>query len=385
VSRAAGRRIANEKNTVSRAAGASGGVGRGTRPAPEGAGRRIANEKTPSGIHARAPDRIVVLRALGLGDLLTALPALRGLRAAAPSAVVELAAPAWLEPVAMMSGAVDRLLPTPGLGPVPAAPWPRLAVNLHGRGPRSTAFLAQLRPGAQWSYGLPGAPAWPSGVHEVARWCGLLAAYGVECDPARLELRPPGGGGGAGGATVVHPGTAGPARRWPPERWMSVAASLAAAGHRVVVTGSAGEARLAAVVAAGAGLPSAAVLAGRQSLDELCILVAGARAVVCSDTGVGHLATAVGTPSVVLFGPVSPAEWGPPPDRPRHVPLWTGGTSDPFAPSPDPALRRITPAQVLAAVAAAEAAAGRAPAGGDTREQRGAESLQLVRPATAGP
>nr|WP_249355415.1 glycosyltransferase family 9 protein [Nocardia farcinica] len=43
---------------------------------------------------------------------------------------------------------------------------------------------------------------------------------------------------------------------------------------------------------------------------------------VCSDTGVGHLATAFGTPSVVLFGPNPPAWWGPPPQRRRHVALW---------------------------------------------------------------
>jgi ADP-heptose:LPS heptosyltransferase len=103
-----------------------------------------------------------------------------------------------------------------------------------------------------------------------------------------------------------------------------VARVLARSGHRVLITGSRSEAPEAAAVAGGAGLPSSAVLAGRTDLATLGAVVAHARLVVCGDTGVAHLATAYGTPSVVLFGPVSPAAWGPPPDRPKHVALWRG-------------------------------------------------------------
>jgi ADP-heptose:LPS heptosyltransferase len=91
------------------------------------------------------------------------------------------------------------------------------------------------------------------------------------------------------------------------------------------------------------------VLAGRTDLPALAALVADASLVVCADTGVGHLATAYGTPSVVLFGPVAPARWGPPPQRPQHVTLWSGTTGDPFAAAPDPGLVRITAAAVRAA------------------------------------
>jgi ADP-heptose:LPS heptosyltransferase len=70
---------------------------------------------------------------------------------------------------------------------------------------------------------------------------------------------------------------------------------------------------------------------------------------------VAHLATAYRRPSVVLFGPVSPALWGPPAragERGRlHVVLWHGdGSGDPWGTELDPALARVTVEEVLAAV-----------------------------------
>jgi ADP-heptose:LPS heptosyltransferase len=103
---------------------------------------------------------------------------------------------------------------------------------------------------------------------------------------------------------------------------------------------------LARSVAAAAGLGEDAVLAGRTTSLELAAVIAGARVVVSGDTGVAHLASAYRRPSVVLFGPVSPAFWGPPP-RPQHVVLWHGnGTGDPWGTELDPALARITVAEV---------------------------------------
>ena len=125
--------------------------------------------------------------------------------------------------------------------------------------------------------------------------------------------------------TVLHPGGKVPAKRWPADRFAGLARALAARGHRVVLTGSAGERALADRVAHDAGLPPTAVLAGRTGLAELAALVADARLVVSGDTGVAHLATGYGTASVVLFGPVPAAHWGPPADRPRHRVLGVTG------------------------------------------------------------
>src|SRR5205823_558737 len=61
------------------------------------------------------PVSVLVLRALGIGDLATAVPALRGLRAARPTEQIALAAPDWLTPLARLTGAVDRVVPVDGL------------------------------------------------------------------------------------------------------------------------------------------------------------------------------------------------------------------------------------------------------------------------------
>ncbi|MDG4830227.1 glycosyltransferase family 9 protein [Solwaraspora sp. WMMD1047] len=272
---------------------------------------------------------ILVLRALGVGDLATAVPALRGLRAAYPDRTLALAAPGWLAPLVGLVGAVDRLIPLDGLpGAGLPARSPYRAVNLHGRGPQSHELLLATRPGRLIAFrcpaaGHPGGPDWTADEHEVRRWCRLLDWYGVPTDPTDLTLRPPGPRPVPVGATVLHPGGKDALRRWSPSRFARLAGRLARSGHRVVVTGSAGERELAERVAADAGLPADRVLAGRTGLLDLAALVAGARLVISADTGVAHLATGYGTPSVVLFGPIRPDHWGPPPDRPWHRVIWS--------------------------------------------------------------
>jgi ADP-heptose:LPS heptosyltransferase len=90
---------------------------------------------------------------------------------------------------------------------------------------------------------------------------------------------------------------------------------------------------LAEAVIERAGLPRSANHVGATGLLELAAIVAHAGAVCSGDTGIAHLATAFGTPSVVLFGPVSPAEWGPPPSE-RHRALWKGIRGDPHGDRP---------------------------------------------------
>ena len=85
-------------------------------------------------------------------------------------------------------------------------------------------------------------------------------------------------------------------------------------------------------------------------LARLARVVAVAGRLVSGDTGIAHLATALRTPSVVLFGPTSPAEWGPPRDRPWHHVLWAGRTGDPHGTRPDPGLLEIGVGDVLAAL-----------------------------------
>ncbi|MGY4909770.1 glycosyltransferase family 9 protein [Micromonospora aurantiaca (nom. illeg.)] len=314
---------------------------------------------------------ILVLRALGVGDLATAVPALRGLRAGLPGRELVLAAPAWLTPLAELTGAVDRVLPTTGPDRIGwTGPAPEVAVNLHGRGPQSHRALAAVRPGRVLAYRNPGAghpdgPAWDDDEHEVRRWCRLLHAYGLPAVPGDLALLRPAATGVPAGVTLLHPGGKIPAKRWPADRFAGLARELAARGHRVAVTGSPDERTLAERVARDAGLPPRAVLAGRTGLAEMAALVADARLVVSGDTGVAHLATGYGTASVVLFGPVPAAHWGPPPDRPRHRAL---GAIEPTPVNPDstgsggvgthPTLDAIGIDEVVAAVADVERVSG---------------------------
>jgi ADP-heptose:LPS heptosyltransferase len=244
-----------------------------------------------------------------------------------------------------------------------------VAVNLHGRGPQSHRVLRAAAPRRLVAFRHPDdhpepeAPAWRAGEHEVDRWCRMLAGHGIRADPDDLELRAPALPADlawAAGATVIHPGAASASRRWPAGRWAQVARAERSAGRLVVVTGGTDERGLAEEVAALAGLGDDAVLAGRTDLRELAAVVGAAARVACGDTGVAHLATAFGTPSVTLFGPVPPAEWGPPaPPRAqgaraeRHAVLWAarpGEQGDPHAGVPDPALLRLRPRDVLAAL-----------------------------------
>jgi ADP-heptose:LPS heptosyltransferase len=154
----------------------------------------------------------------------------------------------------------------------------------------------------------------------------------------------------APGASVVHVGASHEARRWPVERFAAVAAALAREGHRVVVTGSADErARVARVVGAARLAPEQAMGAGHLDLLALARTIAHARLVVSGDTGVAHLATAFGTPSVVLFGPVPPALWGPP-RSPLHRALWAGRTGAPNGRRIARGLRELSVDQVLRSV-----------------------------------
>jgi ADP-heptose:LPS heptosyltransferase len=310
--------------------------------------------------------RLLVLRALGLGDLLVAVPALRGLRRHYPDHHLVLATPPSLAGLARRTGAVDEVLPTA----TPAAlAWPHtfppeVGVNLHGRGPQSHEALDATRPERRIGLRAPGwdGPEWTDIArdhpHERERWCAVVEAFGVPTDPVDLVLAA--GHRAPSDVVVIHPGAAFGSKRWPAERFADVAGSIEDEHHRVVVTGSADEQPLALRVARLAGLPPDRVLAGTTDVEQLADLVARAALVVCGDTGIAHLATAFATPSIVLFGPVGPEQWGPPPGGP-HVVLTDAAErrGEPFADDPDPALLGVGTADVRAAAAALLARAAR--------------------------
>ncbi|MHC5012463.1 MAG: glycosyltransferase family 9 protein, partial [Planctomycetota bacterium] len=116
----------------------------------------------------------------------------------------------------------------------------------------------------------------------------------------------------AGGAYVVlHPGSGDnfKGRRWSTSGFAAAGRKALAHGHRVLITGSEGEARLARTVAA--SIPGARVVAGRLSVPALVAVLARATAVVSNDTGPVHIASALGVPVLAIYGPNTPALYGP--------------------------------------------------------------------------
>jgi ADP-heptose:LPS heptosyltransferase len=115
---------------------------------------------------------------------------------------------------------------------------------------------------------------------------------------------------GAVGYGLLNPGAAWPNKRWPPERFGSLAAAIRdRSGLRsVVVWGPGEEARASAVVRASGG---AAVQSPPTTLQDLVAILKGARVVVSGDTGPLHIAAALATPVVALFGPTFPERNGP--------------------------------------------------------------------------
>lgn len=259
--------------------------------------------------------RLVILRALGMGDLLTAVPALRALADSFPDHRRVLAAPAELAPLALLSGAVHEVSDTPGLVELDREiAGPDVAVNLHGRGPQSHRMLLALAPRLLIAFANPaisesaGMPRWKDGEPEVQRWCRLLDESGIPADPSRIELRAPRGPlpALASGATLLHPG-ARSARRRPADRWAAVARAEVAAGRQVIVTAGRAESALAYGIARQAGLGPETVFAG-WDLSMFCRLLGAAGRVVCAEAAVARLATALGVPSVVLLGPPASSE-----------------------------------------------------------------------------
>jgi ADP-heptose:LPS heptosyltransferase len=296
---------------------------------------------------------LLVLRALKLGDLLVAVPALKALRRAFPEHRLRYAAQGWLSEALGLVGGYE-LLPTHGLDE-PLAMEPGVvdvAVNLHGSGPESQGRIEALQ--ARHTIGhrsqFRDGPPWRGELHERERWVRLLEWHGIEADPLDVQLNLPHVPSPVPGATVLHVGAAYGSRLWPAERFAAVAAALADAGHNIVFTGGTSEKERAVEVCSLAGLPPEAVLAGHLSLGEFASTIAAARLVVSADTGAAHLASAYGTPSVVLFGPAPPEIWGPPPGP--HVVLTRAELrlGETFSAQPDPALLAVQVPDVLAAV-----------------------------------
>ncbi|MGW6334395.1 glycosyltransferase family 9 protein [Nocardia rhamnosiphila] len=300
---------------------------------------------------------VLVLQARGLGDLLTAVPALRALRRARRTDHLVLAAPHRLRPIVDVIACVDEFVPIADpQGLRWDGPPPKLAVNLHGAGAAPIVQLGKTGAERILTYRDPAfpeipAPDWQPAHHPIDRWCHLLEFDGIGADRRNLGLVPPVATTSHRDSVVVHIGASAAARRWPADRFAAVIRHLLVLGHEVVLTGDESDRENALGIAARAGLSGQRVLAGVQNLIELAATVAEASVVLCGDTGVAHLATAFGTRTVQLFGPTAPDQGGPPRHLlTRHEVLWAGRIGDRHATTTDPGLLQIGSAEVIAAL-----------------------------------
>ena len=203
-----------------------------------------------------------------------------------------------------------------------------LAIQLHGSGALSNPITASLGALQHAGFFLPGAYCpdpnlflpWKEGEHEVARYLSLLRFLGARADDASLEfplreadyqslaasgpLPPP------GSYVCVHAGARDASLRWPGARVARVADALAGEGWHVVITGSAFERPVIDELLKHTSAPMID-MSGRTTLGALAALLAGARMVLCNDSGVSHLAAALATPSVVPCCASDPARWAP--------------------------------------------------------------------------
>ena len=128
-------------------------------------------------------------------------------------------------------------------------------------------------------------------------------------DPAKawgrewLETR-----GAACGAVAVHPGSGGRRKCWPAERFAEVAAGL---GRPVVLLEGPADAEACRAFRDRAASPLRVARAGGLSVPQAAALVAGCGLFLGNDSGMSHLAAALGVPTVAVFGPTDPAVWSP--------------------------------------------------------------------------
>jgi ADP-heptose:LPS heptosyltransferase len=308
--------------------------------------------------------KLAVFRGLHLGDLVAATGAWRALRRGYPEAEITLVTLPWAGAFAPHLLHIDRLLPYPGvpgldgggneedleefLARVRAERFD-LAVNMHGRGPISTRLVVRF--GARLSAGFTGGPGidaptldfevpWDAEVHESRKLLLLATKVGgmptgassgaepelrvrVEDDQRARTLLP---ADTLKPLALVHPGASVPEKRWPGEAFGRLAKGLLRRGYAVAVTGSSKEKELTRQVAGLA--PGTVDLGGRTDLSTLVALVARSDVVVSNDTGPAHLAYALRTPSITLFGPSTDVErWGPL-NRRRHAVLFGNPISD---------------------------------------------------------
>ena len=271
--------------------------------------------------------RILVLRGGALGDFLVTLPALGLLRARWPGARIELVGHARAAGLGVSGGCLDAVhsqhearwsaLFSAAAAELPPALHVWLAefdliVNYWPDPDGTLARRFPLRAGQQFL----SAPAAPLLAPAARHFCEPLKTLGLSTTDFRSRLRLPAGNNVGPSAAdhrrpvAIHPGSGAPRKNWPRGRWTELMARLAEPILLVL-----GEAEMERWNAPPSADGRHVKVARNLPLPELAAALARCRLFLGHDSGVSHLAAAVGTPCVLLFGPTDPAMWAPPGDH----------------------------------------------------------------------
>lgn len=282
---------------------------------------------------------VLVIKLRYIGDVLLATPTLQALKAAYPAARLTVVVNAGTEDVLLNHPDIDRIMTVEKKSF--AAQWRLIAALRRSR----YDSVIDLTDGdrSAWLSWLSGAPT-RIGFNDEGRWRGRCYSHVVRStarhriDRDLEALVPLGiavldrtprlfltyedarqaeqllgrlGLNSAAPLAVIQPGARYWFKAWPAERFAELADRLAGTfGYRVLIGGSEQDRRVAEQIASLATCKPVS-LAGQASLRTFAAVLKKAALFVGNDSGAMHIAAAVGTPIVALFGPSNPAEWGP--------------------------------------------------------------------------
>ncbi|MDQ6655190.1 MAG: glycosyltransferase family 9 protein, partial [Verrucomicrobiota bacterium] len=154
--------------------------------------------------------------------------------------------------------------------------------------------------------------------HAAVQLARPLSTLGLELEAHGAQLFPTAADhataaaflpGNANRLLALHPGSGSAAKNWPLGNWLSLGQQLARDAHLVVIGGEADTAQIAELRAAWSGLPVSFVV--DQPLTSVAAVLARCKLFIGHDSGISHIAAAVGTRCVLLFGPTDPRVWAP--------------------------------------------------------------------------
>lgn len=267
--------------------------------------------------------RALVIRGGALGDFLLTLPVLAALRESAPSARIEALAYPSFAKLAAATKIIDAARsieygPLAGFFSRGAELNPELCAYF-GSFDLIVSYLYDpdgifaeniAKTGAQRF--LTGPARLSEKSHAIDQLATPLAELGLPLTSRSVALSIP-RENNEKPTLALHPGSGSPSKNWSPEKWQTLVATLLAEHSELQIAVIGGEADAAALSTL-QQIPAHQRLVFWENLplEELAPRLAGALAYAGHDTGVSHLAAAVGCPSLLLFGPTEPGIWAPP-------------------------------------------------------------------------